>query len=309
MITEQLITEALILDIAALINNLSADEILSVNSRVNAKVNSYIKQTTALLKLQNVLHQILYSDDNKGYIKFNLQPFKATNLNTTLVATLICFAAGIPFSLYKNKPYWEPLAVKLDAKPNRMHGIGCNPFHIDLLTRSKPPEVIAFLGVRVDPLGGGYTELSDLLLAIKQLSSVDYELLSRKIFHYWPDNNVCRVGHYLTSYRIIPTNATNGFIRYTSKMIPHLDGTNKVVTDIGLKHSVKIKQALENLQLILQKNALQFLVQPDELLLFNQRRFAHSRTVLGKGQADLPFNKRRLMMQAYLHKPDCIMKV
>lgn len=304
---ESIITKNLIGDVAALLNSLSKDELLSINKKNYSKINKYLKQVDALLILQRLLHHVLYSNEDKGYIKLDLKPFKAAKLDITSVATLLCFAAGIPFSLYKNKPYWEPLAVKLGARPNRMHGIGCNPFHIDLLTRSKPPEIIAFLGVRIDPLGGGYTELSDLLLAIKQLSSTEYELLSKKNFKYWPDNDVCHVGHHLTSYTIIPPNDIKGFVRYTAKMIPHLDGSNNVVVNKGSKYTIEIKQALENLHSILKQNALQFLIQPDELFLFNQRRFAHSRTELGKNQIDLPFNKRRLMMQAYLHKPKYIL--
>jgi hypothetical protein len=252
--------------------------------------------------LTNFLAEIktqLFASQNPGFARIDLNDFPEEVYQD--IATLLCFGIGTPILPYDNKePFWYPLTVDLNARPNRTHGVGENPFHIDYMNRQYPPEIIAFLGKRPDPLGGGYTELAPLKEAILSLSKQEYNFLSKPIFTYWKDEKTYKVGRHLNTFSIIPEDIDTGFIRFSTKMLPHLDGSNTVILKEQVRFTELIKQSLVNIKSRLDRNKVVFLVESKHLVFFNQRRLAHSRTELGKPQEKIPADKRRLMFQAYM---------
>lgn len=237
-----------------------------------------------------------------GYISLDLGMHGDNESFVTNLATSVCICAGEPLLLYDREPYWERLTVDMHVNPCRTHGVGENPLHIDLVDRARPPAAIAFLGVRSDPLGGGYSELSDLAAAVRELSADDHRVLANPVFHYWADAGVFHVGKSLNRFPIIPANLDTDVIRFTSKMIPHLDDPD-VVVDMDAVGSVRdIKLAMGRFYERLRANVIRTLVDRNRLLLFDQRRFAHSRSRLGQPQAEVEPGSRRLLLQAYLHR-------
>jgi hypothetical protein len=272
------------------------------SSLIADHVKKVLDKNTNLFHFSKIVKNELYHSSGMGYVVLNLSIFRNNGYSLNDISSMLCFICGKPFLLYEDKPFWLPLGVDLNAAPNRTHGVGCNPLHIDLISREKPPEIIVFLGKRSDPLGGGYTELADLKEASKELNKEEIKLLNMPIFTYWKDHNVCNVGKHINYFSIIPNNVNSEFIRYTAKMIPHLDGSNKVIKSDLVHLTDKVKEALKNFEKILSSKKQKLLVEKDHLLIFNQKKFAHARTKLGQEQSSVTDNERRLIFQSYIQK-------
>lgn len=288
--------------ISVLSNNLQTHKLEVNNNLVVKHIKTVLDKNSSLRHFSKLVKNELYHPTGIGYIVLNLSIFRNLGCNINDISRILCFTCGKPFLLYKNKPFWLPLGVDLNADHNRTHGVGYNPLHIDLVNRERPPEMITFLGKRTDPLGGGYTELANLNETAQELGKEELQLLSMPIFKYWKDYNVCNVGKHINYYPIIPNDKNLGFIRYTTKMIPHLDGSDKVIKSDMVHLTKKIRKALENFEAILKSKRKTFLVEKDNLLIFNQRFFAHSRTKLGQEQSSVAADERRLIFQGYIHK-------
>ncbi len=241
----------------------------------------------------------IFDSQSAGFVRIDLNMLPDEIYQD--ISTLLCFGIGTPILPYaNNEPFWYPLSVNLDARPNRTHGVGENPFHIDYIARQYPPDVIAFLGHRSDPLGGGYTELAPLKEAALSLLEEEYDILSQPFFHYWKDENTYSLGRHLNVFSVIPQNTDTGFIRFSTKMLPHLDGSDTIILREKTGCTNLIKKGLEKMKNNLDLNKKVFLVDRKHLVFFNQRRLAHSRTKLGEAQGIVPIHERRLMLQGYM---------
>lgn len=272
------------------------------DDRVRAAIQAAVSDTLALARFAALIHQRLFAAGESGYVLLSLDEFKDAETDALMAATLICHLAGNPFRIFGKEPFWTPLNVRLEAAPNRTYGTGYNPYHIDLLKKTRPPEVIAFLCQRPDPLGGGYTELSLIGEAIRRLSDEDYRLLSQPIFKYWNDTGVYNVGGDLEYFSVIPQDPATDFIRFNAKIIPHLDGSDTVVRDEAAALTPALKQAYLNLDNELKALTLRTRLAANEMLLFNQKRFVHARSPLGSNQEAIPADERRVILQGYVHR-------
>lgn len=273
-----------------------------INLAIKKLINEYVNTNLELYNFRNSIYQQLFSQSEIGYSYLNLSTMPYNNDELLAIANFICFLIGLPIKLYNKGVFWEPLTVKLDAAKNRTHGTGENPLHIDLVNRKNTPDLIAFFGVRADPLGGGYTELANLIDAEDCLSASEIELLQMPIFKYWKDENVCHVGEHLDRYAILPKNIHEDTIRFTAKMIPHLDGTDTVIDDTAISLTKSIKSALEKYFKYLNDHKLRFLIEKNQLLIFNQKKYAHARSALGEHQETLLKDQTRLLLQGYILK-------
>lgn len=219
------------------------------------------------------------------------------------VATMLCVCLGEPLDVYGDDLVWSELSVHLDAMPMRTHGVGENPLHIDYIDRSAPPDRIALFGARQDPLGGGATQLADMVAAVEALEPAHRAVLEAPIFRYWTDHGATDVGEPLPRFAIIPETPGEGFVRFSAKMIPHLDGTDDVMGAEAVGRADEARDAMLALYDVLKAQRQTLKILPGELVVFEQRRLAHGRCPLGAGQARVPEGQRRSLLQAYLRRP------
>ena len=221
-----------------------------------------------------------------------------TPQSITLATLLVSLCSPLEI-LEPSGDYWAPLTVKLAADPIRTHGTGRNDFHIDFLTKPRPPRLIAFLCIRPDPLGGGQTLLSDLQRSVAALDEESRAHLMRPSYRYWDDTQYRSLGEGLTAFSIIPHPGHEQIIRFTSKMLVHLDTAPSPVFDGGNEERPAAKSALMALKERIDSDEISFHLQPGQLLIFDQWRYAHARSELAPGQEQIPEESRRLLLQGY----------
>ncbi|MFB8401251.1 TauD/TfdA family dioxygenase [Streptomyces sp. NPDC055912] len=210
-------------------------------------------------------------------------------------------ALGTVLALYPDRGCWDELTVRDDVDPGRTHGVGENRLHVDLVDRDRAPRLIALYCVRADPAGGGASALSDLHAAAGDLDQPDRELLRRPVFSYFTDHGVNGVGEGMTRFPVLPEHLDGREpIRFTSKMLPHLQRGELVDGDAPEQAAA----AFGRLVAAAEERRTTVRLQPGQLLIFDQWRYAHGRMPLGPGQSDLPPGQRRLLKQAYGHRPE-----
>lgn len=243
----------------------------------------------------------IFSPLENGYYYCDLNCLLESTDDLKILNFLMLCLTGEPIWLYDNKPLWFELKVKLNADPGRTHGIGENQLHVDLLTFKKPPKIISFHCIRKDPLGGGQTLLTDMYKVIEGIDKTDIDILSKDFYKYWIDEGINVLGDKLEKFPIIDIDDEEYILRFTSKMYPHLQKDNVVLTAEGEKEKHKVIKAFRNLQELSEKNKTRILLEPGQFLFFNQLRFTHGRSVLGSGQENLLGNKTRLISQSYAY--------
>ncbi|MGY1897950.1 TauD/TfdA family dioxygenase [Nocardia gipuzkoensis] len=220
----------------------------------------------------------------------------AHRLNLDLAASLLS-SLGTLLSIYPSDGCWSDLGVRLDADPIRTHGTGENPLHIDLVDREFPPKYIALYCIRNDPHGGGATMLSDLWAAYGGLAEEDRSVLSEDLFSYWTDEGAHGVGNSLPTFPVLPSALRAGtVIRFTGKMATHLHHGLLADPTILPAASAAFDRLVEHVN----HHALDYLLKPGQMIVFDQRRYAHGRRALGHRQDRVDVDSRRLLKQAYV---------
>ncbi|MFJ7589555.1 TauD/TfdA family dioxygenase [Streptomyces sp. NPDC097617] len=218
------------------------------------------------------------------------------DLALSLLSTL-----GTVLALYPDRGCWDELTVRDDVDPGRTHGVGENRLHVDLVDRDRTPRLIALYCVRADPAGGGASALSDLNAAVGDLDEVDLDLLRQPVFSYFTDRGVNGVGEGMARFPVLPERLDGREpIRFTSKMLPHLQCGELV--DGGAPEQVAA--AFGRLVAAAEARRTTVRLQTGQLLIFDQWRYAHGRMQMGPGQSDLSPSRRRLLKQAYGHRPE-----
>jgi hypothetical protein len=217
-----------------------------------------------------------------GYVIVELP---AVAMGDLRVATAVGCLAGWPLRVVGRWPLWIELGVDLDAEPHRFGGVGHNPLHIDLVNASAAPRYVCLLGLRCDPLGGGWSIVSDLRAAAARLSHEHRAVLMRPEFREGRFYDLHGVGRGLDAFAVLGSD--DAPIRFTAKML--LDMPQGPQTD-----------ALAALERELVANQHRFLLERGHLLIVDNHRMAHGREPLGRGQPNVPSSDRRLLRQTYL---------
>ena len=202
---------------------------------------------------------------------------------------------GALLDVYGDGVLWSPLQVRPEAHPERTHGVGPNPLHIDYIDRSRPPRLIFLLCQRRDPYGGGQTVLAPFAPSVAALRPAQRELLSQPLCRYWTDQDARQVGRSLPCFPVLD----GPWTRFSAKMIPHVQDDDAVLTPEGRALHAPLRAALQALYEALRARQRVWWLAPADLVVFDQRAWAHGRLALGPGQADLPAEQRRLLWQAY----------
>ncbi|WP_332757138.1 TauD/TfdA family dioxygenase [Streptomyces sp. MT206] len=204
---------------------------------------------------------------------------------------------GPILTVYPGDGCWSDLSVREDADPGRTHGVGENRLHVDLVDRDGLPRYIALYCVRQDPHGGGASALADLWQAADALGEDDRRLLGRSVFSYFADRDVHGVGESLKTFAVLPARLDGTTpVRFTAKMKPHLERGELTEDD----DPVPVATAFGRFVDAVYAARTTCRLQPGQLLVFDQHRYAHGRMPLGEGQGDLSADVRRLLKQTYV---------
>jgi hypothetical protein len=204
------------------------------------------------------------------------------------LATAVGALAGTPFRVVDKWDLWQDVGVDLNAVPYRFGGIGDNPFHIDVVNATKPPDLFCLMCVRCDPAGGGHTILSNLQDAVAQLRPFEIEQLEQPVFREGRFFGMSGVGEELNPFPVLePLPGDLWRVRFTAKMLPDM-------TDSPLK------RILQRFERILNSARECFLLKPGQLVMVNQLLVAHGRLALGPDQDRILAARRRYLRQTYI---------
>jgi hypothetical protein len=230
---------------------------------------------------------LAFDRDARGYIVIDGVPHRE-NSDNMAVPTVLCALAGHPFVMVPRLGFWQDLGVDLNAAEYRFGGIGTNPFHIDGVNTTSPPDYFSFYSIRTDPAGGGRSRVSNMQRMVEQLSTAEIGYLLQPRFTEGQFYGLAGVGHEYQPFPVL-TQRDDGLwlVRYTGKMLPEMeDGEDKqMLTRIG--------DLLEQGQEI-------FMLEPGQLLITNQVMMAHGREPLGPGQSSLDPATRRYIKQSFI---------
>lgn len=205
------------------------------------------------------------------------------------VPTALCTLFGTPFAMVGRLGLWQNLGVDLKKEPMRFGGIGYNPLHIDAVNTTSPPDIVALLCIRQDPLGGGVSLVSDHVAAAAALPKSVRDVLARPVYSEGKFFDMHGVGTEFNPFPIINVEHGNVLrVRFTAKMLPAMPDSPE-------------KQAAVQLNEQLVRHQQEVLLKPGDLLLVNQHLLCHGRTPLGADQHLVPPDCRRRLLQTYLH--------
>lgn len=227
-------------------------------------------------------------------VRFEQSSNHALNLQ---LAESALSSLGPILCVYPHDGVWSDLSVDLAADPQRTHGVGENPFHMDMVDRAFSPRYIALYCQRSDPREGGGSMLSDVRAALGRLPAPELDTLAKSAFSYWADQGVFGVGEHLERFPIVPPEP-DGFVRFTSKMLPHLEQGE--LYDPTVVNPSDVVSAFKSLTSEVKAGAFSHRLGEGEMLVFDQFRFAHARMPLGDGQEEVPEDARRLLRQTYV---------
>ena len=268
-------------------------------------IKNFIKSNPYFSDKSEKFRRELLDKDEKGYLLFDLNEIEENIESHKKLNLFLMYLCGSPIWLYPEGEIWFNLKVKLDADPGRTHGVGENRLHVDLVGYSKLPRIISLYSIRKDKHGKGSSLLSDLNKVLSELDNKDRELLNKNFFKYWPDKGVLNVGDNLNSFSIIDKDENNDeFFRFTSKMshsMEELLEERKVFSELAKGKHDEIIDAFKRFSEKAESFKMSTVLEPGELLIFNQVRLAHGRGELGENQSSIPVNERRRIRQCYAH--------
>lgn len=209
------------------------------------------------------------------------------------VSTAILANVALPFQPFRRWPLWKEIGTNLGANPGLSTGTGYNPFHIDLVNATRPPDYTTLLCIRPDPLGGGQSILSDARTAASRLTPSSRALLAEKAYRYGSFFELSEVGEERKPFAVLDSEpADAGFVRFTGKMLagPGLEEA----------HASAARELVDHLA----AGQISFTLQRGDLLIVNQHRCVHGREPLGAGQEHVPPAARRLLLQVFLRSAD-----
>ncbi len=260
--------------------------------------NSYreaLLNIPAIRPLYKKMQTDLTSERNaRGYIIIDGVP-SGENYDNMTMPTAFCALVGRSFVMAPKNGFWQNLGVDLRAITYRFQGVGENPFHIDAVNTTKPPDYLSLYGVRIDPAGGGMSTLSNLQAMVEKLDPEEIDYLQIPRYSEGQFYDMTGVGK---EYKLFPVleQEDNGlwFVRYTGKMIPEMsESYDKLLfTKIGV---------------LLDINKESFMLQQGQLLIANQRIMAHGREPLGPGQEKIDPSQQRYLRQSYIRADDSSM--
>jgi hypothetical protein len=192
---------------------------------------------------------------------------------------------GDLISIFPNTERWRVIDVDTLRPPEASRGVGRSYLHMDFVNAAMPPDYVALLCVRPDPLGGGYSRVANIAEAVCRLSPETLACLKERVFVDGKVENLTSVGEDINPFAIVTENEFYPY-RYSGRLVG---------AGVHTKH-------VRELDEILERNAEAFLLRPGQLLVVNQNLVVHGRNALGVPQEDIPMNDRRLLLHAFVRR-------
>lgn len=201
----------------------------------------------------------------------------------SLEDTLRPLCTRIP--VFAGIPGWRIVGVDPSKEHDRSEGVGASPLHIDFVNAEWPPEYIALVCVRADPLGGGQSTLSPLDEALACLAAGDLALLSERLFVDGRVENLLNIGGDMNPFSIV--DSSGGLQRrYTAQLLKRA-------------YASPTEEALQRLQVELEAREVAFLIPRGAALVIDQRRFVHGKRPLGPAQHSISPGVRRCLLHGF----------
>lgn len=238
------------------------------------------------------LHYRIHTDlkterDARGYLIIDGVPL-GRDPDNMAIPTALGALVGRPFIMAEKNGFWQDLGVNFDAVPYRFQGTGENPFHIDAVNTTNPPDYFTFYGIRHDPQGGGVSMLSNAQDLVDKLSTKEIEYLLEPRYKEGQFHGMRGVGEEYSPFPVLQKRPDGlWWLRYTGKMLPDMPDSydKELLTEIGRK---------------LDENKETFTLRAGQLLIANQVIMTHGRTPLGPNQEDVAPEDRRYIRQSYI---------
>lgn len=248
-----------------------------------------MREIPQIRELHHRMNTDLKTERNaRGYLVIDGVPL-GDNPDNMAIPTALGTLVGRPFLMAEKNGFWQDLGVNFDAVPYRFQGIGENPFHIDAVNTTQPPDYFTFYGIRHDPQGGGISMLSNAQNLVDKLEPKEIEYLLEPRYEEGQFHGMRGVGE---EYKPFPAleKRPDGlwWLRYTGKMLPDMPDSydKELFTRIGN---------------LLDESKETFTLTAGQLLIANQVIMTHGRTPLGPNQEEVAPEDRRYIRQSYIH--------
>ena len=255
-------------------------------------VASYVKKLYKSATFQRIARRIrydLFACAQRGYVIIDgllPEPSDQPRASVT-IPTAVCCLVGHPFRVIDRQGLWLDVGVDPGKEQNRFGGTGHNPFHIDVVNSTNPPDLVVLLCERKDPLGGGASLVSNMQNVVRNLSEEEVAYLERAIFRDGLFYGMSGVGEELSPFPVLEPTAAGWKIRFTAKMLGEMtDGPNKAI--------------IEKFQQLLTDEQEMFTLERGQMVILNQNIVAHGRERLGDDQDSLPVGERRFLRQMFM---------
>ncbi|WP_125264496.1 TauD/TfdA family dioxygenase [Streptomyces alboflavus] len=200
-------------------------------------------------------------------------------------ATALLTWLATPLNVLDATPLWKPLGTD----PEQVTSTGYQPFQIDIVNATRPPDYLAQWCLRPDPRGGGHTLISHLRRAVLRLDDEERRLLTDRAFTHGDFAGLRGVGD---EYRPFPVldgrEHRDGFVRFDARILPGMDSREA---------HTSAARALEREVIAGQRR---FLLARGDLIVINQHVCAHGRERLGPDQATVHDDEHRMLHQMFL---------
>ncbi|MEU7140410.1 TauD/TfdA family dioxygenase [Nocardia sp. NPDC046473] len=240
----------------------------------------------------STVHRHLLGADSDGYLVLGCRgalDSVGDDEAACELLTVVLAALGVPLRVFDKWALWKPITSRLDVEPIRAFGVGYNPLHLDLVNTTRPPDISGLLCVWPDPLGEGFSLVSQIRRAVARLDATTCQALAQPVFRDGAFFDVSGVGAEYNPFPILDElPADRGFVRFTAKMLGDRDPDDPAT------------QAARRLEQELIATQRRFRLERGDLLLINQHLCCHGRESLGPGQEALREHQRRQLRQVFV---------
>ncbi|MCE6999581.1 TauD/TfdA family dioxygenase [Saccharothrix sp. S26] len=198
---------------------------------------------------------------------------------------VIVEARARPIAVFRRHGLWREIGVRPERDPLRSEGVGRSPLHLDFVNAADPPDLLCLLCVRSDPRGGGHTSLAPTDV-VDRLPARTRRQLARPVYSDGVVVELDHIGHDVNPFAVF-TPGDRWRVRYTDNL-RHADSIDD-----------DARRAVEELSVALHDHLKTIPLRSGDVILVDQHRYLHGKTPLGAGQADLPEDRRRLLLQMF----------
>jgi hypothetical protein len=214
--------------------------------------------------------------------------FRSQDEDLAAVSNLVAHF-GRPIHVFTRFPFWKPIGVDVSRPRGKSEGIGFNGPHLDCVNMAEPPDLVCFVCLRPDPLGGGANFIVDTTGIDSQIPDDVRDALGEAAFSEGAAFDLENVGESMECFPVLSDERWP--CRFSNRLL-------ETTTDNKRHNALRIldEQLLHRIQLVPLGRC--------DVLLVNQRKALHGRLPLHGDQSLVPGDKRRLIVQSFYRFED-----